>query len=301
MAQGRSIPPIPALIEGSVDPRALDDPGWTGSFQEFLNVASAWPAVTRTAVQRLYDRVAGREAPPEIAGVVARLLPALRAAADGLPDPGTPIVLAGPAERARAVAEWLAAELSDSSRSRDGAIFTFRWPGAEGDAMPCPIGDDPLRLIPAACRDEVVREIQREQVGRHPVAIRGEPCGTCADRLSAALYATGGDWSAATRDLRAVRLILDSQGGRGWLRLTEPLEGPAPLAAANRGILYLDAHAADARTIAALRAPAALWDLVAIVAADGEDSGLDAETAAAVRQAGAWIALESAPEGPAPL
>ncbi|MBN1419873.1 MAG: hypothetical protein JXP34_13920 [Planctomycetes bacterium] len=298
MAQGRSIPPIPTLIEGSVDPRALDDPGWSGSFLEFLNIASAWPAVGRTAVQRLFDRVAGREVPPECAPVVESLLPVLRAASDGLLDAGIPIVLAGQAEAVRAAVAWLASELAEVSGTRDGALFSFVWPGADGERIPCPIAEDPLRLVPAACREEVVREILREQVARYPVAIRGEPCAVCAERLSAALYATAGDWSAATRDLRVERLLLDPSGGRGWLRLCEAPSDLECLAAANRGILLLEGGAAGSAIVEPLRAPGSPWDLVAFVAVDGEDSGLDAESAAMIRKAGAWVSLEGPEESP---
>src|SRR3954466_5823990 len=173
------------------------DLSWEGSFEDYLSIVRERPQVTRNAFQRVYDMIIsyGTEEyidnkkklvrynffKDEISGganaifgldiPLMRLVHVLRAASEGFGPEKRVILLHGPVGSSKStIARLLKKGLEHYSRTPDGALYTFRWTNLkdtglagkdalEGDVFPCPMHEEPLRLIPEAWRGKAIQEL----------------------------------------------------------------------------------------------------------------------------------------------
>ena len=189
-----------ARIAALQDYKLYEDLHWEGSFEDYLRIVRERPQVTRNAFQRVYDmiisygtrststtrrsssattssRTRSTAASDAIFGLdipLMRLVHVLKAAAAGL----RPREARHPAARPGRLVEVTIARLlkkgiEDYSRTPDGALYTFDWVNLAGhrrvagddepSAFPCPMHEEPLRLIPADWRDKAIDELAPRQ------------------------------------------------------------------------------------------------------------------------------------------
>src|SRR5512138_1414443 len=181
-----------AAIAAMQDFDRYRDLAWEGSFEEYLQIVRERPTVTRNAFQRVYDMVisygteeyidnkkklvrynffkdeldGGKDAIYGLDIPLMRLVHVLKAAAEGYGPEKRVILLHGPVGSSKStIARLLKKGLEQYSRTPDGALYTFGWRGlrevglSQTDHEPCPMHEEPLRLIPPEWRERVVGEL----------------------------------------------------------------------------------------------------------------------------------------------
>ncbi|QQR90542.1 MAG: serine protein kinase [Myxococcales bacterium] len=225
---------------------------WEGSFEDYLNIVRDKPQVTRNAFQRLYDMVVsygeeeyidnkkrlvrypffsdpiggGKDAIYGLDIPLMRLVHVLQAAAHSYGPEKRVILLHGPVGSSKStIARLLKKGTEHYSRKPEGALYTFKWCNLADSALvssddhhgdfPCPMNEEPLRLIPVQWRERAIRELA---LGNDQCRIRieGELDPACRFIFNALLERYNGDWSKViSNHIRVKRLILSEQDRLG--------------------------------------------------------------------------------------
>ncbi len=218
---------------------------WEGSFEDYLQIVRERPEVTRNAFQRLYDMVVsygeeeyidnkkrlvrypffrdpigeGKDAIFGLDIPLMRLVHVLRAAAQGYGPEKRVILLHGPVGSSKStIARLLKKGAEHYSKTPEGALYTYEWVNlaetglaAEDDRFPCPMHDEPLRLIPIDWRERAVQDLKLGTDG-HRVTIKGDLNPACRFIFKELLTRYDGDWSQVIeKHVRVKRLILSEQ------------------------------------------------------------------------------------------
>ncbi|MBU1242728.1 serine protein kinase [Myxococcota bacterium] len=177
---------------------------WTGSFQDYLNLAHQEPDVLRTAYQRMFDMIIshgtdvytdqkkeitrylffydlpnqGREAVFGLDIPLMRLVNIFKGAACGYGPERRIILLHGPVGSAKSsIVRLIKRGLEDYSRTDRGKLYTFNWilppemvriSGGE-TTFPNPMNQDPILLVPPEWRRQVVTDLIGEDRFRYPI------------------------------------------------------------------------------------------------------------------------------------
>ncbi len=239
------MPEMVARIAALQDYDQYRDLHWEGSFEDYLQVVRERPEVTRNAFQRLYDMVVGYgeeeyidnkkrlvrypffrdpigDGKDAIFGLdipLMRLVHVLRAAAQGYGPEKRIILLHGPVGSSKStIARLLKKGIEHYSRTPQGALYTYEWVGlkemglaGDDDVFPCPMHDEPLRLIPVEWRERAIQELKLGN-DRHRVAVKGDLNPACRFIFKALMEHYDGDWSKVVDNhVRVKRLILSEQ------------------------------------------------------------------------------------------
>jgi serine protein kinase len=218
---------------------------WEGSFEEYLDTVKTRPEVTRNAYQRLYDMIVsyGEEeyidskkrlirypffTDPLDGGIDAifgldiplmRLVNVLHAAALGYGPEKRIILLHGPVGSSKStIARLLKKGLEHYSRTPEGALYTYRWTNlkdtglaAGEDEFPCPMNEEPLKLIPQEWRGRAVRDLGLGN-DRHKVMVPGSLNPASRFIFNNLMERYRGDWSkVVTNHIRVKRLLLSEK------------------------------------------------------------------------------------------
>jgi len=164
-----------------------------GSFEEYLRIVRERPEVARNAFQRLYDMIVsygeeeyidnkkrlvrypffqdpidgGKDAIFGLDIPLMRLVATLQAAALGYGPEKRIILLHGPVGSSKStIARLLKKGVERYSRTPEGSLYTYKWVNLKGttlagesDEMPCPMNEDPLKLIPEEWRDRAFKDL----------------------------------------------------------------------------------------------------------------------------------------------
>ena len=215
--------------------RALN---WEGSFEEYLDLVRQDPNVSRNAYQRLYDLIMsfgteeyteykkrivryrffddpfadGKDAVFGIDVHLMKLVNVLRAAAMGYGAERRVILLHGPVGSAKStIVRLIKKGLEWYSRKEGGRLYTFSWVGDDGEVIPSPLNEDPLKLIPADMRDQVLGELNKDNPGRYPIRLEGDLDPVSRFMYKQTLKELGGDWMALISRIRVRRLVLSEK------------------------------------------------------------------------------------------
>ncbi|MBW2548618.1 MAG: serine protein kinase, partial [Deltaproteobacteria bacterium] len=218
---------------------------WEGSFEDYLQIVRERPQVTRNAFQRIYDMVIsygeeeyidnkkklirysffkdpiedGKDAIFGLDIPLMRLVHVLHAAAQGYGPEKRIILLHGPVGSSKStIARLLKKGLERYSRTPEGALYTYEWTNLEStglaggdDVFPCPMHDEPLRLIPADWRSNAIQELRLGD-DRRRVQVRGELNPACRFIFRSLLERYDGDWAKVmSNHVRVKRLVLSEQ------------------------------------------------------------------------------------------
>jgi serine protein kinase len=219
---------------------------WEGSFEDYLRIVREKPQTTRNAWQRLYDMVVsygeeeyidnkkrlvrypfffdpiddGKDAIFGLDIPLMRLVHVLHAAAQGYGPEKRILLLHGPVGSSKStIARLLKKGLQEYSRTPEGAVYTFKWTnlketglaGEDEDDFPCPMHEEPLRLIPPTWRHQAFKDLGLGN-DRHRVVISGDLDPACRFIFQSLMEKYGGDWSKVMANhIRVKRLILSEQ------------------------------------------------------------------------------------------
>jgi len=218
---------------------------WEGSFEDYLGIVKQRPQVTRNAYQRLYDMVVsfGEEeyidnkkrlvrypfftdpiddGDDAIFGLdipLMRLVNVLQAAALGYGPEKRIILLHGPVGSSKStIARLLKKGLEQYSRQPEGALYTYRWTNlkdtglaAGDDEFPCPMNEEPLKLIPQEWREKAIADLALGD-DRHKVRVLGTLNPASRFIFNSLLERYEGDWSKVIdQHIRVKRLLLSEK------------------------------------------------------------------------------------------
>jgi serine protein kinase len=219
---------------------------WEGSFEDYLAIVRDNPQVARNAFQRLYDMILsyGREEYIDAKKRLARysffrdernggedaiygldiplmkLVNILRSAALGYGPERRVLLLHGPVGSSKStIARLLKKGLELYSRTPEGALYTFYWkldqgmtmdPEREEEIYPCPMHEEPLKLIPPEWREEAFKRLGLNG-GTYPLVVNGDLDPQCRYIFNWLMEKYQGDFSKVMQHVGVRRLILSEQ------------------------------------------------------------------------------------------
>jgi len=233
---------IYSLIETSVDLESFRDLAWTGSFTDYLDLASDNPRVCRNAFQRLYDMILsygtveyremkdkvvhynffddpideGRDAVYGLDRPLSRLVGHIKSAAFGYGTEKRVLLLHGPVGSAKStIARLIKKGLEAYSRTPEGALYSFRWklPDDMGERglTACPMHEEPMRLVPTDSRQNVFAGLNEALDAGYRVASEGHLCPFCRYYYNELLKRYQGDWAKMIEHVEVYRIALSEQ------------------------------------------------------------------------------------------
>jgi serine protein kinase len=219
---------------------------WEGSFDEYLEILLKDPRITRNAFQRLYDMILshgaeefvehrekltryrffsdpigeGRDAVFGLERSLLRLVYVLKSAAQGFGAERRVLLLHGPVGSAKStVVRMLKKGLEAYTHTDAGRMFTYGWltKDAEGQALwqPCPMHEEPLRLVPEDLREKFVEEINGRTGSDYKVKVEGSLCPFCRHYFHTYMREFEGDWKKVMGRIRVRRLVLSEKDRLG--------------------------------------------------------------------------------------
>ncbi len=227
------------------DYKVYEDLHWEGSFADYLELVRKNPRVARTAHERVYDMILthgteeyvdnkkkivhyrffddeAHDGSDAIFGLdipLMKFVNVLKAAALRYGTEKRIILLHGPVGSSKStIVRLIKKGLQDYSRSSAGALYTYDWTlppdlrhlTAGQDVFPSPMHEEPLKLIPAAWREQAITELGLVQDGFRPY-VRGDLNPACRYIFAQLLQHYRGDWSKVVQHVRVRRLLVSEQ------------------------------------------------------------------------------------------
>ncbi|HRW05452.1 MAG TPA: hypothetical protein P5121_10175 [Caldilineaceae bacterium] len=231
---GTNLMDLVVAVQDSEQYRTLH---WEGTFADYLALVQENPGVARTAYQRLYDMIIsygsdrytqfreellhykffddpfdnGRDAIFGLDRPLMELVQVFQSAARGYGTERRVLLLHGPVGSAKStMARLLKKGMEHYSTTEEGALYTLVWQTPDGE-MPCPMHEEPLRLIPQPARNKVLDEINEQSDLAYRITIKGELCPACRHIYRSLMDAYDGDWNRMIEHVRVRRLLLSEQ------------------------------------------------------------------------------------------
>ncbi|MFT4625495.1 MAG: serine protein kinase [Myxococcota bacterium] len=228
-----------ALIAERQDVQRYRDLLWEGSFADYLDMVLGTPSIARNAYQRLYDLVesygfediteykktirryqffddpfgGGADAVFGIDIQLMKLVRVLRAAALSYGPEKRVLLLHGPVGSAKStIARLLKKGLEHYSRTDAGRMYTYSWV-IDGEEIPSPMNEDPLKLLPDAVQTSVLARLNAN--AKYPVRIKGELNPVCRFYYRMLLKRYDGDFIQVQQHIRVRRLVLSEKDRLG--------------------------------------------------------------------------------------
>jgi serine protein kinase len=212
---------------------------WSGSFEDYLDLVRENPEITRTAFQRLYDMVVGygseeyidnkkritryrffehdsvggKDAIYGLDIPLMRFVNVLKAAAEGYGPEKRVLLLHGPVGSSKStIVRLLKKGLEKYTRTAQGAMYTHAWhrPNHTEEIMPCPMHEEPLRLIPVEWRAKVIEDLGLSN-DNFNVVVEGDLCPACRFTFNELMKEHDGDWSRVISHIRVRRLVMSEK------------------------------------------------------------------------------------------
>ena len=211
---------------------------WEGSFSDYLELLVEDPNIARTAYQRLYDLVEsyGSHEYSEYKKVIQRhhffddpfdrgadavfgidihlmkLVRVLRAAALQYGPEKRVILLHGPVGSSKStIARLFKKGLESYSRTDAGRLYTYSWVSPDGEHTPCPMHEDPLRLLPNEARGAVLDRVNKNRKTKYKVNIEGDLCPVCRHMYKMTMREVNGDFLELQKRIRVHRMVLSEK------------------------------------------------------------------------------------------
>ncbi len=216
---------------------------WEGSFEEYLDKVYADPKIARSAFQRVYDMVMsfGQEEYTEYKKRIIRykffndpfgsgddaifgldihmmkLVQVLKAAARRYGTEKRVILLHGPVGSSKStVARLLKKSLENYSRTPEGALYTYSWILEDGEVVPSPMHEDPLKLLPEELREKIMEKINEKVAPEERLMIKGDLNPLCRYYYNHLLEKYNGDWAMMIeKHIRVHRMLISERDRTG--------------------------------------------------------------------------------------
>ncbi len=235
------------IRQGS-DQQEYKDLHWEGSFADYLEMVLREPSVARSAYQRIYDMIIsygsedyvdhrknvtkyrffsdplenGKDAIFGLDVPLMKLVNLFNASARRYGPEKRVLLLHGPVGSSKStIVRLLKKGLAAYSLTPAGRVYTFSWMPLEiphrqelfgsVESFPCPMHEDPLRLIPREPRERILNELNRDLSEEHKVAVEGDLCPPCRYFFRELMGYYDGDWEQVLQHIRVRRLVLSEQ------------------------------------------------------------------------------------------
>jgi serine protein kinase len=231
-----------SIVDGKVSKDRFREQHWEGTFQEYLEMVTANPKVARNSFQRIYDMIMhfgserytafredviryhffsdpidnGADAIYGLDRPLMSLVDFFKSAAHRYGTERRILLLHGPVGSSKStIARLLKKGLEYYSRLEEGAMYTFSWiaPGPDGETVeqPCPMHEEPLKLIPRDARSAVLERINAGLTEREQVRVEGALDPFCRRMFDELLMQFDGDWRKVIEHVRIRRLTLSEE------------------------------------------------------------------------------------------
>ncbi len=233
---------ILSLVDSHLDTEQFKHLHWEGSFSEYLELVLANPLIARNAFQRVYDMILnfgatrytalkqdyvhykffddpfdnGADAIYGLDGSIMRLVECFKSAAHGYGTDHRILLLHGPVGSSKStIARLLKKGLEHYSRLDEGALYTFSWRIEDEDGnvelLPCPMHEEPLRLIPREARKDVLAQINANLEESQHIRVEGELDPFCRRMYQDLLLQYDGQWRKVLDHIVVRRLLLSEK------------------------------------------------------------------------------------------
>ncbi|MBK9128900.1 MAG: serine protein kinase [Phycisphaerales bacterium] len=230
------------VIDRHLDRGKFRQQHWEGTFFEYLDMVVANPRLARNAFQRVYDMILhfgttryttlkqefvhytffddpidkGQDAIYGLDGALMRLVEFFKSAAQGYGTDRRILLLHGPVGSSKStIARLLKKGLEYYSKLDDGALYTFSWklPGENGqiEVYPCPMHEEPLKLIPKEARRDIVAQINADLPEDRQIRIDGHLDPFCRRTFEDLLVKYEGDWRKVLEHVVVRRMVLSEK------------------------------------------------------------------------------------------
>ncbi|MFQ5414820.1 MAG: PrkA family serine protein kinase, partial [Phycisphaerae bacterium] len=235
----RSSQDLLGLVDQNLNQERFRQQHWEGSFQDYLALVPADPRIARNAFQRIYDMILhfgferythlredytrykfysdpidnGADAIYGLDRPLMNLVDFFKSAARGYGTERRILLLHGPVGSSKStIVRLLKKGLEYYSQLEEGALYTFSWhvPGDDGKTVvhPCPMHEEPLKLIPLEARAAVLDAINSDLPEGKRIRISGALDPFCRKMFDDLLVKYDGDWRQVMNHIRVRRLIL---------------------------------------------------------------------------------------------
>ncbi len=220
---------------------------WEGTFTDYLDTVKKNPIISRNAFQRMYDMVLswgttsyveykkniirykffddpidhGKDAVFGLDVPLMKLVHFFKSAAFGYGTEKRVLLLHGPVGSAKStIARLLKKGVERYSRTDEGALYTFRWvdDSKGGDhilgnqtEMPCPMHEEPLKLIPEELRPKFIDELNKGNKTDYKVTVTGDLCPACRHVQREFMKRYQGDLTKVLQHVKVERLLLSEK------------------------------------------------------------------------------------------
>ncbi|MCG8353151.1 MAG: serine protein kinase, partial [Chloroflexales bacterium] len=237
------------LVSELQDRKQFQQLNWVGAFEDYLEIVSQYPKVTRNAFQRIYDMIMsygteefidakkrlirykffsddsfdGDDAIYGLEIPLMRLVNFFKGAAQGYGTEKRVLLLHGPVGSSKStIVRRLKKGMEHYSRTELGALYTFDWymgnetpedvrRVAESEWEKCPMHEDPLHLVPLALRERFLTRFNEGRPAPEQIYIEGDLCPVCRYNYRELMRRYDGDWSQVIKHIRVRRLIFSEQ------------------------------------------------------------------------------------------
>lgn len=233
------------IISEIQNKKEVEDLSWKGTMDQYLELVTENPRITRNAFQRMYDMVmdAGKDtyidAKKEITHYkffddltndgkdavfgldisLMKFVNVLKSASLGYGTEKRVILLHGPVGSAKStICRVLKKGIENYSKKPEGAMYTFEWVDESGKLghifgegvhiFESPMHEDPLLLIPVEMRQEIFGKINKASGSDYKVNVEGEVCPPSRFIFNALSEHYSGDISKVLGHVRVKRLLL---------------------------------------------------------------------------------------------
>jgi len=235
------------IVDKKIDAQSFRDENWEGNFEDYLEIVTKDPRVARNAFQRIYDMILhfgserytkfredfirykffsdpignGDDAIYGLEKPLMHLVDFLKSASCGYGTEHRILLLHGPVGSAKStMARLLKKGLEYYSRLDEGAMYTFYWklpdPGDQHmESHACPMHEEPLKLIPASARKDVLAMLNESQPPERRVILEGDLDPFCRRVYDDLMRHYDGDWKKVINHVVVKRLILSEKDRRG--------------------------------------------------------------------------------------
>lgn len=235
------------------------DLNWEGSLEQYLDIVQQNPKVARKSFQRIYDMIVshgsevykeykkkiihykffedpfenGKDAIYGLDLHIMKLVHLLKSAAKGYGAEKRIFLLHGPVGSSKStIARLLKKGVENYSRTPEGALYTFEWvqhPDRDtkhlfgsGETFPCPMHEEPLRLIPLVHRRGILDRINEKIDGHDKILVEGDLCPSCRFIFKSLLHDYDGNWAKVLDNHIRVKRLLLSENDRVGIGTFQP-------------------------------------------------------------------------------
>ena len=222
---------------------------WEGSFADYLEIVTKNPKVARSAFQRIYDMILhfgyteytehkeklvhyhffddpvgnGEDAIYGLDRYLMVLVNIFKSAARRYGTERRIILLHGPVGSSKStIVRLLKKGLEYYTRLPEGAVYSFGWILGDGSFVPCPLNEEPLKLIPPEVRVNFLERLNEGKSEEEQIWVEGDLCPLCRFYFREFMRKYQGDWQKVVENHIRVRRVIFSEKDRIGIGTFQP-------------------------------------------------------------------------------